>query len=251
MARALVVRGLRKSFGANRAVDDVSLELEAGHVHSLIGPNGAGKTTVFNCISGFLRPDSGHVFLKDREVTGWPPHRLVAAGLARTFQITRVFGELPVIENIELAARSRLGRNLDFVRRAVDVRAARAVAEEILGTLGLRERAEARADELGHGDRRVLDVAIGLALTPDVLLLDEPTAGMSRAETERIAELVRRIAGRVSVLLVEHDTEMVLAVSDVITVMTQGRVIAHGTPDEVSRDPRVRDAYLGALEARA
>jgi len=251
MARALVVRGLRKSFGANRAVDDVSLELEAGHVHSLIGPNGAGKTTVFNCISGFLRPDSGHVFLKDREVTGWPPHRLVAAGLARTFQITRVFGELPVIENIELAARSRLGRNLDFVRRAVDVRAARAVAEEILGTLGLRERAEARADELGHGDRRVLDVAIGLALTPDVLLLDEPTAGMSRAETERIAELVRRIAGRVSVLLVEHDTEMVLAVSDVITVMTQGRVIAHGTPDEVSRDPRVRDAYLGALEAGA
>jgi branched-chain amino acid transport system ATP-binding protein len=250
VAGALVVRGLRKSFGANRAVDDVSLELEVGHVHSLIGPNGAGKTTVFNCLSGFLRPDSGHVFLKDREVTGWPPHRLVAAGLARTFQITRVFGELSVIENVELAARSRLGRNLDFVRRAADVRAARAVAEEVLGTLGLRERAAARADELGHGDRRVLEVAIGLALTPDVLLLDEPTAGMSRAETEGIAALVRRIAGRVSVLLVEHDTEMVLAVSDVITVMTQGRVIAHGTPEQVSRDPRVRDAYLGAIEAR-
>jgi branched-chain amino acid transport system ATP-binding protein len=250
VAAALVVRELRKSFGANRAVDDVSLELEAGHVHSLIGPNGAGKTTLFNCISGFLRPDSGRVFLKDREVTGWPPHRLVAAGLARTFQITRVFGELPVIENVELAARSRLGRHLDVVRLASDVRAARAVAEEVLGTLGLRDRADARADELGHGDRRVLEVAIGLALTPDVLLLDEPTAGMSRAETERIADLVRRIAGRVSVLLVEHDTEMVLAVSDVITVMTQGRVIAHGTPEEISRDPRVRDAYLGAIEVR-
>jgi ABC-type branched-subunit amino acid transport system ATPase component len=250
VAKALVVRGLCKSFGANRAVDDVSLALETGHVHSLIGPNGAGKTTVFNCISGFLRPDAGRITVKDRDVTGWPPHRLVAVGLARTFQITRVFGELPVIENVELAVRSRMGRNLEVLRRAVDVRQASAVAEEVLRTLGLEDRATARAEELGHGDRRVLEVAIGLGLSPEVLLLDEPTAGMSRAETERIADLVRRLAGRVSVLLVEHDTEMVLAVSDEITVMTQGRVIAHGTPDVVSRDPRVQDAYLGAVEAR-
>ena len=249
MARSLVVRHLSKGFGAVRAVDGVSLELEAGQVHSLIGPNGAGKTTVFNCISGFLRPDTGQVLLDDRDVTGWPPHRLVAAGLARTFQITKVFGELSVSENIELAARSRLGRNLDMLHAAKRITDAQADAEEILHLLGLFETAASRADQLGHGDRRVLEVAIGLALRPRVLLLDEPTAGMSRGETERIGELIRRVATRTSVLLVEHDTEMVLAISDEVTVMTQGRVIAHGTPDAISKDPMVQDAYLGAVDA--
>ena len=249
MGAALVVRGLSRSFGAVRAVNGVSLEVETGHVHSLIGPNGAGKTTVFNCVSGFLRPDAGEVLLGGRDVTGWPPHRLVARGLARTFQITRIFGELPVLENVALAARSQLGRNLDVWHRARAVSEAQDAADEILHLLGLAERAASRADELGHGDKRVLEVAIALALRPAVVLLDEPTAGMSAAETDRIAELIRRIARRTSVLLVEHDTEMVLSISDRITVMTQGRVIAQGTPAEVARDPRVQDAYLGAVDA--
>ena len=249
MAGALVVRGLRKSFGALRAVDDVGLSVEAGEAHALIGPNGAGKTTLFNCITGFLRPDAGSVLLDGRDVTRLPPHRLVRAGIVRTFQITQVFGELSARENVELAARSREGRNFDFFRRASACRRARGDAEEALREAGLLEKAHLRPEELGHGDKRVLEVAIGLALDPEVLLLDEPTAGMSRAETERIARLVRRIADRRSVLLVEHDTEVVLSISDRITVMTQGRVIAQGPPERISADPQVRDAYLGAVEA--
>ncbi|HEV8472962.1 MAG TPA: ABC transporter ATP-binding protein [Methylomirabilota bacterium] len=249
MGEALVVRGLCRSFGAVCAADGVSLTVEAGQVHALIGPNGAGKTTVFNCISGFLRPDAGEVRLEGRDVTGWPPHRLVFSGLARTFQITKVFGELAVLENVALAVRSRQGRNLDVWHRAGAVGQAQAEAAEILELLELTERADLRAEQLGHGDKRVLEVAIALALRPRVLLLDEPTAGMSAGESDRIAQLIRRIAERTSVLLVEHDTEMVLAIADAITVMTQGRVIAQGTPDAISRDARVQDAYLGAVDA--
>jgi branched-chain amino acid transport system ATP-binding protein len=251
MASPLVVRDLAKSFGALRAVDGVNLEVLDGHVHSLIGPNGAGKTTVFNCISGFLRPASGQVLLNGLDVTAWPPHRLVAAGLARTFQVTKVFSDLTVIENVALGARSRLGRNLQMWRDAQRAIDAQDRAYEVLDRLGLAEQAEANADHLAHGDKRILEIAIALALQPQVLLMDEPTAGMSPGETERIAALIRRIATQTTVLLVEHDMEMVLGISDEITVMTQGRVIAHGTPDAVSRDPIVQDAYLGAIDAGA
>ena len=249
MASPLVVRELSKDFGALRAVDGVSLEIQDGQVHSLIGPNGAGKTTVFNCVSGFLRPAGGQVLLNGLDVTGWPAHRLVAAGLARTFQITKVFGDLTVFENVALGARSRLGRNLQMWRDARNVADAQAGAEEILDMLGLAEHAGANADHLAHGDKRILEIAIALALRPRLLMLDEPTAGMSPGETAHIGDLIRRIAKHTSVLLVEHDMEMVLGISDEITVMTQGRVIASGTPDAVSRDPHVQDAYLGEVDA--
>lgn len=251
MASPLVVRDLAKNFGALRAVDGVNLEVLDGHVHSLIGPNGAGKTTVFNCISGFLQPAGGQVLLNGLDVTAWPPHRLVAAGLARTFQVTKVFSDLTVIENVALGARSSLGRNLQMWRDAQRAIDAQGRAYEVLERLGLAEQAEANADHLAHGDKRILEIAIALALQPQVLLMDEPTAGMSPGETERIAALIRRIATQTTVLLVEHDMEMVLGISDEITVMTQGRVIAHGTPDAVSRDPIVQDAYLGAIDAGA
>ena len=251
MSAALEVHGLVKAFGAVRAVDGVSLTVRSGRVHALIGPNGAGKTTLFNCVTGFLRPDAGRVALHGVEVAGWPSHRLVAAGLVRTFQITRVFDDLPVLENVELAVRSHLGHNLDVWSRAANLAGARRAAEDVLELVGLTDRSGLRADALGHGDRRVLEVAIGLALAPRVLLLDEPTAGMSRAETERIAALIRRITDRTSVLLVEHDTEMVLAISDVVTVMTQGRIIAEGPPEAISRDPLVQDAYLGRVDVGA
>ena len=245
----LVVRGLAKYFGALLAVNGVNLEIRDGHVHSLIGPNGAGKTTVFNCISGFLQPTGGRVLLNGLEVTGWPPHRLVVVGLARTFQITQVFGDLSVVENVALGVRSRLGRNLAMWSRAKSE--ARDSAYEILDRLGLGEQAQANAEHLAHGDKRILEIAIAMALEPRVLLLDEPTAGMSPGETARIAALIRRIASQACVLLVEHDMEIVLGISDEITVMTQGRVIASGTPEAVSRDPLVRDAYLGAVDAGA
>jgi len=249
VASPLVVRDLAKNFGALLAVDGVNLEIRDGHVHSLIGPNGAGKTTVFNCISGFLQPTGGRVLLNGLEVTGWPPHRLVVVGLARTFQITQVFGDLSVVENVALGVRSRLGRNLAMWSRAKSE--ARDSAYEILDRLGLGEQAQANAEHLAHGDKRILEIAIAMALEPRVLLLDEPTAGMSPGETARIAALIRRIASQACVLLVEHDMEIVLGISDEITVMTQGRVIASGTPEAVSRDPLVRDAYLGAVDAGA
>ena len=247
---ALLIQHLSKSFGALRAVDDVSITVQSGQVHALIGPNGAGKTTLFNCVSGFLAEDSGRVFLKGRDVTGWPTHRLVTAGLVRTFQITTIFVELTVLENVALAVRSRLGRNLDFVHRVGTLAEVQGEAEEILDVVGLLDERDLRGDQLAHGDKRVLEVAIGLALKPKVLLLDEPTAGMARGETERIAKLVREIAERTSILLVEHDTEIVLSISDRVTVMTQGRVIAEGSPADISRNELVRDAYLGAVASR-
>jgi branched-chain amino acid transport system ATP-binding protein len=251
VAGALVVRGLSKSFGAFRAVEEVSLEVAPGHVHSLIGPNGAGKTTAFNCISGFLRADAGQVLLDGRDVTGWPPHRLVSAGMARTFQITKIFGELTVLENVALAARSRDGMNLQLWRRAREIGAAQERAQEILHRLGLAGRAESSAEHLAHGEKRVLEIAIALALRPAVLLLDEPTAGMSSGETERIAAMIRDLAARASVLLVEHDMEIVLGISDVVSVMTQGCIIASGTPAEIGRNARVQEAYLGTADARS
>ena len=183
------------------------------------------------------------------EVTRWPPHRLVTAGLVRTFQITTIFTELTITENVELAVRSRLGRNFDVFHHASRLRQAQNEAQEVLGMVGLLDRAGARGDQLSYGDKRVVEVAIALALNPKVLLLDEPTAGMSRSEAGRIAKLVRKIADKTSIVLVEHDTETVLSISDKITVMAQGRVIAHGTPGEISRDAGVRKAYLGALDA--
>ncbi len=248
MENALLIRDVSKSFGGLRAVERVNVEVHPHHIHSLIGPNGAGKTTLLNCISGFLRPDSGRVILEGDEVTGWPPHRLVGAGLVRTFQITTIFTELTVSENVELAIRSRLGRNFDVIHHASRLRQAREEAQEVVNTVGLLDHAEARGDQLSHGDKRVVEVAIALALKPKVLLLDEPTAGMSKSEAERIAKLVRKIAEKVSVVLVEHDTETVLAISDEVTVMAQGCVIAQGRPDEISRDPVVRKAYLGAID---
>ena len=249
MASALIVRNLCMVFGALRAVDDVSLEVQAGHVHSLIGPNGAGKTTAFNCISGFYRPSGGQVLLNDVDVTGWPSHQLVGAGMARTFQVTKVFGELTVLENVALATRSRMGCNREFWISAKARTDATTQAAEILKLLGLDGSADAITDHLSHGDKRVLEIAIALALRPTLLLLDEPTAGMSTGESQKVAELIRNIAQRTSVLLVEHDMEMVLGISDIVTVMTQGRVIASGPPAVISADTRVQDAYLGAVDA--
>jgi ABC-type branched-subunit amino acid transport system ATPase component len=247
VANALVVRGLSKSFGGVQAVNNVNLEVVSGHVHSLIGPNGAGKTTAFNCISGFLRPDSGQVLLDGRDVTGWKPHRLVAVGMARTFQVTRIFGELTVLENVALAVRSKSDKNFLMWRSAERFSSARSEALSILETLGLGDRAELTGDHLSHGDKRVLEIAIAIALRPKILMLDEPTAGMSGGEGERIAMLISDLTAQATILLVEHDIDIVLGISNAITVIDQGSVIATGNPSEISRNSRVQEAYLGAI----
>jgi ABC-type branched-subunit amino acid transport system ATPase component len=251
VAAALVVRGLSRSFGGFRAVSGIDLEVGAGHVHSLIGPNGAGKTTAFNCISGFLRPEAGQVLLDGRDVSGWEPHQLVTAGMARTFQITKIFGELTVHENVALAVRSERGKNLRMWRGADNSPGVRSEVVRILDMLGLDERAEAKAEQLAHGEKRVLEIAIALALQPRMLLLDEPTAGMSGGEAEGIAILIRGLTSHATVLLVEHDMEIVLSISNAVTVMMQGSVIATGTPEEISGNPRVQDAYLGTTSGDA
>jgi ABC-type branched-subunit amino acid transport system ATPase component len=247
VANALVVRGLSKSFGGVQAVNNVNLEVVSGHVHSLIGPNGAGKTTAFNCISGFLRPDSGEVLLDGCDVTGWKPHRLVAVGMARTFQVTRIFGELTVLENVALAVRSKSDKNFLMWRSAERFSSARSEALSILETLGLGDRAELTGDQLSHGDKRVLEIAIAIALRPKILMLDEPTAGMSGGEGERIAMLISDLTAQATILLVEHDIDIVLGISNAITVIDQGSVIATGNPSEISRNSRVQEAYLGAI----
>ena len=247
MANALVVRGLSKSFGGVQAVNNVNLEVVSGHVHSLIGPNGAGKTTAFNCISGFLRPNSGQVLLDGCDVTGWKPHRLVAVGMARTFQVTRIFGELTVLENVALAVRSKSDKNFLMWRSAERFSSARSEALSILETLGLGDRAELTGDHLSHGDKRVLEIAIAIALRPKILMLDEPTAGMSGGEGERIAMLISDLTAQATILLVEHDIDIVLGISNAITVIDQGSVIATGNPSEISRNSRVQEAYLGAI----
>lgn len=245
MANALVVRGLSKSFGGVHAVNCVDLEIAKGHVHSLIGPNGAGKTTAFNCISGFLRPDSGQVVLDGCDVTGWKPHRLVAVGMARTFQVTRIFGELTVLENVGLAVRSRSDKNLVMWRSAESLSGEQSEALSILETLGLGDRAGVTGNHLSHGDKRILEIAIALALRPKILMLDEPTAGMSGGESERIAMLISSLTTRATVLLVEHDIDIVLGISNAITVIDQGSVIATGSPSAISSNAKVQEAYLG------
>lgn len=248
MTGTLVIRGLSKSFGGVRAVSNVDLEVTPGQVHSLIGPNGAGKTTLFNCIAGVLRPDAGQVLLDGCDVTGWAPHKLVSAGMARTYQVTKIFGELTVQENVALAARSKGGENLIMWRGAESRAKTRSQVLAILEMLGLADRANVQADHLAHGEKRVLEIAIAMGLRPRMVLLDEPTAGMSSGETEQIATLIRGLTGQATVLLVEHDMDIVLGISDTVTVMTQGAIIATGSPAQVSRDARVQNAYLGAAQ---
>jgi branched-chain amino acid transport system ATP-binding protein len=248
VAKALVVRGLSKSFGGVEAVRNVDLAVAEGHVHSVIGPNGAGKTTAFNCISGFLRPDSGQVLLDGSDVTGWKAHRLVAVGMARTFQVTRIFGELTVLENVALAVRSKNDKNLLMWRSAESYPDLGSEAFSILEALGLGEHAKAPGDHLSHGDKRILEIAIALALRPKILMLDEPTAGMSRGEAERIAMLIKGLTRQATILLVEHDIDIVLGISNAITVIDQGRVIATGSPAEISDNSSVQQAYLGTTK---
>ena len=236
---------LTHSFGGLRAVDDVSLSVETGELRSVIGPNGAGKTTLFNLLSGRFPPSGGRIFVVSVDVTGWPPHRVAAVGVARTFQITNVFPMLSARENVRVAAQARHRPRLDLLRSRTADRRSAEIADAVLEQVGLTEQAERQAATMAYGDQRLLEIAIALATEPRVLLLDEPMAGTSPAETERVAALIRSLAGPLTVLLIEHDMDVVLSISDRVTVMHQGRVLAEGTPAEVAAATSVQDAYLG------
>jgi len=246
MAGLLELTELRRSFGAVAAVDGIDLAVAPGELLSIIGPNGAGKTTLFNCITGELAPTGGRVRFDGSDITGWPPHRLPALGIARSFQRTSVFASLTVAQNVWVAAHGCAPRDPFAALKPADAAVGvRAVIAEALGLVGLDRHADKPADALSHGDQRVLDFAIALAARPRLLLLDEPTAGLSRGDTQMVIGLIERLKGRYTILLIEHKMDVVMRLSDRIAVMYFGRKLAEGAPEAIRADPRVREAYLG------
>jgi branched-chain amino acid transport system ATP-binding protein len=240
---------LRKEFGGLVAVDDVSLQVHANSLHAIIGPNGAGKTTFFNLLSGNLEPTRGQVIFKGRNITHQPIHRTIHSGIGRSFQITNIFPNLTVFENIRLAAQAMGRDNFKFWRASAHFQQYEERAWEVAERVGLKERAFTLARTLPHGDQRKLELGMILAPDPEVLLLDEPTAGMAAEQVPELIALVQEIqqAGNKTVLLVEHNMNVVMSVSDVITVMHQGRALAQGSPAEITANSEVQTAYLGGL----
>jgi branched-chain amino acid transport system ATP-binding protein len=241
----LEVRDVRKSFDGFQAVAGVTLAVARGQNAAIIGPNGAGKTTFFNLITGHLRPDAGTVRLRDREITGRPPHEICRLGIGRSFQRTNIFPGLTVFQNVQAAFLSHRGRGRDFWTPVE--RLYRAETETVLASIGLRDRAGDVSGALSHGARKQLELAIALASEPELLLLDEPTAGMSATETRETIQLIDRVTRErgLTLLFTEHDMEVVFSIAHKVTVLHQGRVIAEGTPAEVRTDPEVRRVYLG------
>lgn len=241
----LELRGLSKSFGALRVTRDVNLAVRTGEVHALIGPNGAGKTTLITQISGELLPDAGDILLAGQPITQLPAHRRAAAGLARSFQISQVFPEFDVEDNVAMAVQARMSGGFDMWRNARRDARLRDPAREALARVGLDGRRRVRVGELAHGEKRQLELAMALALGTTTLLLDEPMAGMSSEESRRMAELLAELKGTYTILLVEHDMDVVFALADRITVLVYGQAIFTGTPDTVRANADVRKAYLG------
>jgi branched-chain amino acid transport system ATP-binding protein len=241
----LDIRGLTKAFGGFTAVADVDLAVRPGTIHSVIGPNGAGKTTLFRVLTGAYRPTRGTVRFAGEDLTGAPPHLVSRRGLAQSFQITNVFPRLTVRESVQVAVLARQRRT--SAMRTARRRGGTAEVTELLGEVGLAESADARAETLSHGDQRVLEVTLALATRPRLLLLDEPTAGMSPAETGRMVSLVTGLAAArgLAVVLCEHDMDIVFDISDEVTVLHRGRVVSHGPPATVQADPLVAEVYLG------
>lgn len=244
------VTALNKAFGALRAVNDLSFEAERNRITSIIGPNGAGKSTVFNLISGALQPDSGTVEMNGRDITGQAPYRVARIGLARSFQITNLFFGLSALENVRLACQSREKRS-GYLARLSRLSRPRLRAEAIIEEFGLTDRADELVRNLSHGDQRRVEIAVCMALDPKLLMLDEPTQGMSPAETGEFDGLIKSLSGRVTILLIEHDIELVMSLSDHVVVMHQGEKLFEGSPDQVRASQRVREAYLGVDHAAA
>ncbi|MFD9333061.1 ABC transporter ATP-binding protein [Streptomyces sp. NPDC060028] len=244
----LELRQVSRHFGSFTAVDELSLTVRAGARHAIIGPNGAGKSTLFGLISGTLAATSGSVLVEGRDVTRLTVDRRVALGVAATFQHSSLFLRETVLENVLLAVLRRTGTGLGGLRRVSTRTAATARARTLLERVGLPDRYGACAAELSHGERRQLEVAVALATEPRLLLLDEPAAGMSPAETARLTELVAALPAEVTVLLIEHDLDMVFELADTVTVMHLGRHLKTGSPAEVRASAEVQSAYLGTME---
>jgi branched-chain amino acid transport system ATP-binding protein len=246
----LEVRNASRHFGSLVAVNNVSLMVQPGELRAVIGPNGAGKTTFFNLISGFFPPTSGSIHFDGKDITNWEPHVRVSHGIARTFQITEIFPELTVRENLRVAVEVAMGlRNRPWLSREADAQI-RARVGELMEMGGLAAKADRLASEMPHGDQRAIEIMMSIALRPRLLLLDEPTAGMGDQETYDITRLVRKLHRdeKLSIVLIEHDMRVIFHLADRIMVLAEGEVLAEGTPQEIAKDERVQAAYLGKTE---
>jgi branched-chain amino acid transport system ATP-binding protein len=248
----LEARGVTKAFGGLVAVNNVDFTVPAESIVSLIGPNGAGKTTFFNVIAGLYRPNAGVITFAGKDITGWKPHQIARLGIARTFQSIRIFANMTVLENVLIGMHSHLTADpirivLGSAAITEEERIAERTARELLTFVGLRGRDEEMAKNLAYGDQRRLEIGRGLALRPRLLLLDEPAAGMNPEEARRLMEFILRLRRelRLTVLLIEHQMRVVMGLADRVTVLDHGEKIAEGTPDEIRKNPRVIEAYLG------
>ena len=245
----LETRGLTKEFKGFVAVNGVDLKVKRGSIHALIGPNGAGKTTCFNLLTHFLTPTAGSIAFNGRDITGSAPSAIARMGMVRSFQISATFPHLTVLENVRIALQRGRGRSFDFWRSERVLSTLDARAHELLDAVGLSEYARTPAVEMPYGRKRALEIATTLALDPEMMLLDEPTAGMTHEDVERITALVKKVAANRTVLMVEHNLSVVSTLSDHITVLARGQVLAEGDYAHVSRDPDVMTAYLGTAHA--
>jgi branched-chain amino acid transport system ATP-binding protein len=245
----LETQGLTREFGGFVAVDDVNLKVRTGSIHALIGPNGAGKTTCFNLLTKFLGPTRGAINFKGRDITHLKPAQVARLGLVRSFQISAVFPHLTALENVRLALQRARGASFDFWRSEKVLEVYNERAHELLFDVGLSEYVNATVAELPYGRKRALEIATTLALDPEMMLLDEPTAGMAHDDVHRIVELVARVRNGRTILMVEHNLSVVEGLCDIITVLTRGRVLAEGDYATVSRNSEVIAAYLGSTDA--
>ncbi|MEC7257636.1 MAG: ABC transporter ATP-binding protein [Pseudomonadota bacterium] len=245
MSAVLQIDGLNKSFGGIKATDNLNLSVDKGELHAVIGPNGAGKTTMISQLCGSQRPDTGRILYAGRDITTLPPHKRAHLGITRSYQITSLIMEMSVIDNVALALQARDGHSFRFLRPARSLGHLRDKAMDLLGKVDLTAKAEHRTKALSHGEHRRMEIAIALASNAELMLLDEPMAGLGSHESMQMVELLRGIKGQHTILLIEHDMEAVFALADRISVLVYGHIIATGTPDEIRGNEAVQHAYLG------
>jgi branched-chain amino acid transport system ATP-binding protein len=238
-------KGISKHFGSLKALDDVDLKVSRGIIHSIIGPNGAGKTTLFNLLTGFLHVTSGEIFFAGENITNLPPYIISKKGLSRSFQITSIFPDLSVHENVRIAAQSKERGLYNLLKHFNRLKEASEKADEVLEFIGLIEKREVISKNLSYGESRILDIGIALATNPEVILLDEPMSGLPLGDLQWLIRLVEEISKTLTVVLIDHNIDLVISISHMITVLNQGSVIAEGRPDEVQKNERVQEAYLG------
>jgi branched-chain amino acid transport system ATP-binding protein len=248
-APAVELKDVQKSFGNISIIRDLNLSVAQGERHALIGPNGAGKSTTFNLISGYMAPTSGSVLLRGQLISGLPPYQINRRGLSRSFQVTNVFANMSVWENLRCAVLWATGHRYAFWKSIDNLPEVRDRTAQILLDINLTVRRDVPAGLLTYAEQRALEIGITIAGGADIILLDEPTAGMSHAETERAVALIRRLTERRTLLIVEHDMSVVFGLADRISVLVYGNIIATGTPEQIRSDPRVKEAYLGEEEA--